>query len=161
MAHIISNTDKIYPCVSCGSKSANIIREGSSLQETRVKCNACSFMYSAADSKELEEKGGIPDGPPVIQKPVQPASRKRRDASEEVGLSSTLSDKGVDHEPGSGQKVIPRTPSFVFLSSNRSMVEFCTKRALKKTVLAWEHKGEKYDVFELAPKIVSAKIEVQ
>lgn len=159
MAHLTSNTEKTYPCIFCGSKSANIIRESSSLESTRIKCNDCNGVYAASDSKELQEKGQLPDGPPVVQEPVQPAS-KDGGGRDPVVRDQPSKDAVVSENRPSDRGSVPRTPSFVFISKDRAITEFYTRRDLKKAVLSWEHRGVKYDVFELNPKKISAKVDI-
>lgn len=160
MAHIISNTEKVYACIFCGSRSANIVREASSLEATKVKCNQCSAVYTASDSKELEERGGLPDGLPDIPEAVHTGDIGRRDG---VEIDARENDLPVSGDPIAPlkQSSLPKTPSFVFISKDRTTTEFCTKRELKRTVLAWTHLGTKFDVYELHPKKISAKIDIQ
>lgn len=156
-AHITTNTEKTYPCIRCGSKQANIIREASSLSETKVKCSDtnCNFVYTAQDSKELEEKGQIPNGPPAIQESVQ--TKEERSADRIPRDSHT---PAAEHISG-GATGLPRSPAFIFISRDRTRSQLCTKRDLRKQTLAWEHEGVKYDVYELQPRKVSAKIDIQ
>lgn len=135
----MSNTDKEYPCIFCGS-SGNIIREGAN---PRIKCNSCNGLYDGQDSLNAKEAGMIPDGLPELkEEPYNPLDHKLPDVI----------------ETNSGN--VPKSPSHFFVSKSRNRFEFCTKRDFKKTALKWEQEGS-YDCFELVPKKISAKIDIQ
>ena len=142
------NTDKEYPCLNCG-QLGNVIREGPTPSETRIKCNSCGFMYNASDSIAAKEQGAIPDGPPDIT--PEPAPEKKP-ITPYVGLKKA-------GEPLPIGK-IPRTPSFVLVSKDRTKTEFATKKSLRQLVLKWEYESISFDVFELTPKAVSTKVDI-
>lgn len=143
---LMSNTDKVYPCTMCGSEG-NIIREGTN---PRLKCNVCNFMYDASDSQAAVEQGTIPDGIP--------------DVVESTAIEEFLS-KPVKVFPESIQAPtntkLPRTLHYVIVSRDRTEYEFSNSRDVKKRVLQWSASSKSFEVFELIPKAVSAKIEIE
>lgn len=151
MAHITPNTDKDLPCVSCGGPG-NIIREGA---DPRLKCLRCNFLYNGSDSEAAKEAGNIPDGPPVIPDTTLPKVDRN--------LREPITDlpKVSQEIPPSSLAKIPRTPSYVFISKDRTGVEFATKKTLKQIALRWETQGRTFDCFELNPKKVSAKVTIE
>lgn len=152
MAHLIRNTDKNYPCVNCGAPG-NIVREG---PDPRLKCTQCGFLYDASASKEAEDAGVVPDGPPKLDDTTPPLTPPL--SSETKSIVERVAEK---LESQASSTKIPRSPSYVFVSKDRSLSEFTTKKNLKVTTLQWETSGRKYDVFELQPKQVSAKVHIE
>lgn len=158
MAHIMRNTDKDYPCTQCGS-AGNIVREG---PDPRLKCSSCNFMYDASVSLEAQKAGAIPDGLPEEIREATAVDNPRRaneasDQTRDARGSSGVAAKGV-HSAVSVK--VPRSPSYCILSKDRKSFEFTTKKDFKQKLLRWIADDRKYDVFELHPKSVAAKIDI-
>lgn len=150
---MMKNTDKEYPCTNCGSINSNIVREGAN---PRLKCSDCNFMFNGSDSLAAKEAGAIPDGPPEIQEPFIPeppveAERSSADVPTVNGGTGT----------GEASIKVPRTPSHVFIAKRRDKVEFCTKKDLKRVAVKWQYENIPHDVFELLPKTIRAKVEIE
>lgn len=156
--HMRLNTDKEYPCLHCGTLG-NIVRESEDLEQRRVKCNAprCGFTYSAADSLRAKEKGQIPNEPLVSQPET---SDDDQVVPEELPEARPEPNRQEVQKAASTSKA-PRTPSFVILSKDRLTSEFCTKKNLRERVIVWTAQEKKFDVFELTPKKVQAKLSIQ
>lgn len=155
--HIRANTDKLYPCTNCGAQG-NIVREGDTPELKRLKCLRCNFMYSAADSIAAVEAGEVPDGPPKLQPtPTPPPPSRDGDRSPAAHPSG--------HESGAAsiQRGIqaPRTLRYLVVAKDRSTYEFANAKQLKGVVFQWEAKGASYEVFELSPKEVTAKVDIK
>lgn len=153
MAHFISNTDKTYPCVQCGSESANIVREG---VDPRMKCTRCNFMYNASDSIAAKEAGEIPNEaaytPPAEPEPDTNPRRPREEPTRDAANSTPSRVREA--------ATVPRSPSYVFISKTRDRTEFATKKNVKQIAMRWQYEGVKFDLFELQPKAVSAKVDI-
>lgn len=148
---IVRNTDKSYPCVNCGADDANIVREGS---DPRLKCNRCNFMYDASQSKEAQEADAIPDGPPQIKE--EPAYI---DSSAEL-----IESVPARIAPARAERVVtkvPRTPAYVLISKDRQRAEFTSSKDIDTAILRWKYEDVKFDLFELQPKKVTAKVDIQ
>lgn len=156
-AHVTSNTDKVYPCVMCGSESANIIREGA---DPRLKCNnsRCNFMYNASDSTAAQEQGTIPDGLPELQAAPDPAANPRTVVDKEV-VSQDHPTKGPTEYASEAAK-LPRTITHLIIAKDRYGYDFCNKKNLNAKLLSWSAAGKTFDLYELTPKKVSAKIDI-
>lgn len=156
----MSNTTQNLPCVLCGA-SGNIVREAPNPADCRVKCNSphCGHTFSKQDSLDAQAANAIPENnfdfrdieesqpPPAPQKEVVPSPPPEHSPSKKSGAMGTLD--------------VPRTPAFVFISKDRSHVEFCTKKDIKKVALQWETTGKSYNLYELHSKQVTAKIEFE
>lgn len=132
-----------FPCTNCGSA-------GSEIRQGRYKCNECGFLYNAKDSAAAKEAGRIPDGPPQID---------GQQGEEELKLK-TIEQQKSKHSVFKAASS-PRSPKFVLLSKDRSRAQFVTQKTLKSELLRWEYEGINYDVFELHPKKISTKIEIE
>lgn len=149
--HMLDTGSNQYPCVVCGSQGT-IIRN---TPNPRVKCGSCGFVYDGSESKEMKDKGQLPDAPPQLQDPNPPTTDPGR---EPVRERDTESDRP---SPVVTQSQVPRTPAFVFISRDRTITEFCGRRELKNIALKWQISDRTFDVFELQPRKVSAKVEVE
>lgn len=138
------NTEKDFPCTRCGAPG-NVIREGAN---PRLKCVACNFMFDASDSLAAKEAGNVPQSVPEMQDNVAELPRANAEPKE------------IGNRPITSPE-IPRTPSYVFVSKDRAQHEFCTRRDLTKTALKWQLSDDSYDVFELSPKKINAKISIE
>lgn len=158
--HIIKNTDKSYPCTNCGSENVSIVREDS--QNPRLKCNTCNFMFNGQDSLAAKESGGLkgsseeelalaaePEIYTIEEKPETWASVETpRTSTGEVSAKLYTS-----------SKAIPRSPAYLFITKDRRTQEIVSQKDFKKTVLRWET-GAKYDCYQLSPKQVGVKVEI-
>lgn len=151
-ARIVSNTDKTFHCIQCGSTATSIVRES---PDPRLKCNDCNFLFNGSDSKAAEEAGAIPNGPPKLQESVLPKTPRSESQGKETQPSVNVS------ENRSTELSIPRTPSYVFISKKRDAVEFCNKKDLKRVAVKWQYENIPHDVFELSAKLIRAKIEIE
>lgn len=151
---IMANTSKDFPCTQCGNPG-NIIRENVSPELRKLKCLTCGFMYTEADSSRAVEAGEIPDEPPTLQpEPVHDQVESPSIRKEVRPNLPTRTEARVD-------KKLPRTLSYVVVSKDRSDYTFTTKKGLKQVIFQWETDGKKYEVFELTPKAVTAKVDIQ
>lgn len=158
--HMFKNTEKSIPCTNCGSEHTSVIREAPSAEDKKLKCLRCNFLFTEADSLGAQSAGSIPDGPPELD-PQQEITQNWI----KEGKKSPEDEVSTGRGPGNnliGKTIpLPRTITHIIISKDRFGYDFCNKRTLKKTILSWEHAGKKYDVFELHPKKVSAKIDIQ
>lgn len=146
----MSNTTQNLPCVLCGAPG-NIVREAPNQSDVRVKCSSCGHTYSKMDSLDAQAAHQIPEYAGPAPEPAYHPEQEVMPPSPEPSRSQNSTDTGT--------LAVPRTPAFVFVSKDRKTVEFCTKKDLKRKALQWETTGKTYDMFELLPKKVSAKIE--
>lgn len=161
MAQLRMNTSQEYPCLMCGTLG-NIIRESQVDEERRIKCNdtRCSFIYTAKDSIDAKNAGLIPEGkreptPDPVEEPVED-----RTEAPERDQPITRSEARVSNETRRSEKA-PRSPSFVILSKSRLESEFCTRKNLQSRVIHWVAQSKKFDVFELHPRKVEAKLSIE
>lgn len=156
--HLYTNTSEDLPCVNCGGPG-NIIRESNVPEDKKLKCQKCSFMYTAADSLEAKNAGVIPDGPPELDNTEPEADSAPGDNQGDLGTPETgwVSTGGHSRHP----VTIPLRPSFVLVSKDRTQSEFAGKKDVKSVILRWEYEGRKYNLFELIPKKSSTKVELQ
>ena len=158
---ILKNTDKIFNCVQCGAETSNIVREDPKGTNPRLKCTGCNFLFDAQDAEAAKEAGAIPvSSPETLAKAVDP----------EVEIHSSSGNKTIavpefeNHTPSEEMGMftvnkIPRTPTYVFIAKDKSRVEFCTSKEVKKLALKWEQGGS-YDVYELNPKQFDVKVDI-
>lgn len=151
LAQVMEGSDN-YPCVVCGS-TGQIVRRS---VDPRVKCTKCGFTYDASESLNMKEKGQIPEARQELQDPNPPSNT---DVSRQIP-TETQRAGDTTSEPTRGRN-IPRSPGFVFLSKDRQDYEFCSKRDLEKVALRWQIGNKTYDVFQLSPKKVSAKLSIE
>lgn len=83
--------------------------------------------------------------------------RATEQATDEVRIGDRVLPAG--HQGGSTK--LPRTLAFVIVSKDRKRHEFVNKKQLKKAVFQWETRNAPYEVFELTPKAVQAKVDIQ
>lgn len=150
------NADAEYPCTICGTLGS-VVRDAPNLGDKKIKCGdlRCSYVYTAKDSLAAKEAGVIPDGPRVSEE-----SPKIDHGDRGEPATQSVTNRSVANDSAAGRKA-PRTPSFVILSKDRDESEFCTKKNLKERVILWTAQEKKFDVFELTPKKVQAKLSIQ
>lgn len=148
------NADAEYPCTICGTLGS-VVRDAPNLGDKKIKCGdlRCSYVYTAKDSLAAKEAGVIPDGPRPVEGGSVPDVDKP-DTSRNIPADQSVREEVAIRKA-------PRTPSFVILSKDRDESEFCTKKNLKERVILWTAQEKKFDVFELTPKKVQAKLSIQ
>lgn len=162
LVHQTPNTEKVYPCIHCGSESANVVREG---DDPRLKCNQCNGMYQASQSLALQQAGELPE-------PHEPTTEEKLRAEQAAKIAEREPiEKAKDTErfeyptsqedsPRVERRVgIPRSPDFVLVTKDRKDYRFVTKKDLKKVVLEFESREKKYDVYQLTAKQASVKVD--
>lgn len=162
LVHQTSNTEKSYPCIHCGSESANIVREG---DDPRLKCNQCNGMYQASQSIALQEAGGLPEPhEPTAEEKLRADKAKKMEEREPIEKTRETAKAEQSTDEQDYQRVerrpgIPRTPNFVLITKDRKDFRFVTQKDLKKVVLEFEAREKKYDVYQLTPKQASVKVD--
>lgn len=155
--HLYTNTTEDLPCTNCGSPG-NVVREANVPEDKKLKCHACGFMYSAADSIAAKEAGAIPDEPPEINHAqgaeIQPEVDSRDSGPTETGWAPAGG-------PSRSSIAIPKRPTFVLVSKDRTQSEFAGAKTVKSIILRWEYEGRKFDLFELTPKKASTRVDLE
>ena len=158
---ILPSLDKTYSCVQCGVDNNSVIQKDPKGKNHRLKCNSCGFLFNSQDADAAKEAGAIPSSSPET---LAAASDPEVEiyASPKESKTSRFPSEPVGPKPKElavFANKIPRTPSFVFVSKDRSRAEFCNFKEVKKVALKWEQWG-KYDVFELNPKQFDVKVDI-
>lgn len=160
IARIVPNTSQIYPCIQCGAENSNIVLENNDPAIKKLKCNVCSMVFTAADSITLQQKGQIPDGPPMLdQHPNEENLDKRANLTKRMGSDEIRRElRALDPEPTFN---LPRTLKYLLVTKDRKNHEFSNEKAFNKTVMRWEASGRGYEVYQLTPKKVEAKVVIE
>lgn len=157
IARIVPNTSQIYPCIQCGGENSNIVLENNDPAIKKLKCNVCSMVFTAADSITLQQKGQIPSGPPVLeQHPNEEDLQKRENLTKRMGSDEIRRELRYESTVS-----IPRTLKYLLVSKNRSKHDFCNQKNLNKTIMKWEAADTPYELYQLTPKKVNAKVVIE
>lgn len=160
---ILKTNNEAYRCIQCGAEEISVIREDPKKQNHRLKCGGCGFLFSVENAQNAEKAGAIPASSPE-------SLANAADPETEIHTPSEQAARSVRTFPSEPQGVkpkeiavfankIPRTPTYVFVSKDRTQAEFCNSKEVKKLAMKWEQRG-KYDVFELNPKQFDVKVDI-
>lgn len=145
----------MYKCVLCKTPSEVIVK-GSTLESTKCKCPKCGMMFQAADSVALAKSSKEPNANDTGTEAPSSAADQESQVRNEVRHTAA----GITN-PYEGERTrLPRTLAYVIVSKDRTRHEFVNKKQLKKAVLQWETREKPYEVFELSPKSVQAKVDI-
>lgn len=161
MAQFIKNTDRDYKCVRCGSPDVNIIRESA---DPRLKCLRCNFMFDASQAQGAVEAGALPSEPIPDDVPLSEPIRRNTPTEGESKDDQRAQDplqNGSRARKDKLHKPIPRSPNYVFISKDRSQMEFCTEKNVVTTTLRWKSQDINFDLFELTAKTSTVKVNIQ
>lgn len=140
---LTGSNDGQYRCTVCGSANVSIIRQDA--QNPRCKCGACGFVFNGADSAAAQEAGALPSSSAETLNSTDEANREIED--DRTNTREYVSPRRV-------VTVVPRQPKYLFITKERKncVQELVTEKEAKKTILRWEQKESKYEIYELVPK---------
>lgn len=162
-AHLLKNNDREYKCVTCGSDNVSVIREDK--EDPRLKCNSCNFLFNASHATAASKAGAIPESSPESLAGAQEPETIRHDPN---SFSSDLAplewgasgdDSRRSFQFGGNAKTVPKTPAYVFISKDRLLTEFSSRKDVKSAALKWAQNGP-FDAFELVPKKFEVNLDI-
>ena len=159
---LLNSTDKSYNCVHCGSGNIQVIRNDSKTGNSKLKCSDCNFLFTSEDAESAKKAGAIPaSSPEALAKASDPEIEvhKLPTTARTIDVPKFEKDLKAPQLLAFTTNKIPRTPTYVFVSKDRTRVEFCNSKEVKKLALKWEQGGS-YDVYELSPKQFDVKVDI-